>query len=223
MRRLNELLRKKTMKAKLLLFFALCSFLVNAQESDLRDNPYQNRAVLKFYTGPELSQLESDSPVEFEKVRYYFGNSFSVVRTDCENCAVDYTTFFNIDLFNIREFENIRMEEDVIEINYRDKYSVTLYSKKAVRVKYDELENSSASMRIASTSMPEYVNTGDAAQDYETYRNQLQDFVQSNIEDYEIHTSKPGFLVISVSEFNSLPAARQNSVLNHPAGYMITD
>lgn len=208
---------------KTLIFF----FLIWLSSGVFSQNAYEdiryNRAVLRYYTGPELVQLETESPIEYEKLKYYFVNSFSVVRTDCESCEVDFTEFFNIDLFNVRDFENIRLEDDVIEINYRDKYKVTLYSKKSVRVKYDEIESTLAEMRIASASLPEYVNTGDPTQDYNTYRSQLEHFASNNIDDFEIHTSKQGFLVITFTEFMSLPAARQNSVLNHPSGYMIID
>lgn len=210
------------MKAGILLVCLLTISLFSNAQNPLED-PYNNRPLVKNITTPVLKDLEVNQPVEFEKLKYRYINSFDVERIHCDNCKVDYFEFFNLYLFDIEDFEDQREKTVDVSFIYKEKYEVTLYSKKKVSTAYASIiaDHDNQMVNMLPTQLPTYNNTGSPTSDYQAYSAALLQYQTDYPEDYSKHISLNGFLTISYQEFYAMPENRQESVLNNPQGYVI--
>ncbi len=188
------------------------------------DTPTLNRAILKHFPGQELSDLQTQDPTKFNQIKYYFTNSFTVKRNDCDNCVVDYDEFFNYDLFNIVDVESTRKESANHTFLFKDgKYEITLYSYTAVVAAMNGLLPSEVLKLKVNRPFPEWIDTGNAQTDYANYKISVERWIRDFPDEYRVLTSTGNVLKVPVDEFLSFPANKKNAVLTNATGYIIID
>lgn len=202
-----------TMKLSTLLLALGVLFAISSTGQTALDTPQKNRIIIKYFPGHALNEFQQNNPVLFDQLRRYFVASFSVERIDCANCPVDYDQLFNYDLFDVRQFEAQRAEHSTVELNYRNKYRITLLSKTDL-------------MTVIDGQTPEtmFIKTFPKwGGDYEVYKNEVYRWSLLFPEAYRTFTTAPDLLKISISEFSNLPGNKVQNVLSHPGGYLIID
>lgn len=197
--------------ALLLAFGVIFAFSTSGQNA--YDTPQKNRIIIKYFPGHSLDEYQQNNPVLYDQLGRYFVQSYSVERIDCANCPVDYDQFFNHDLFDVRQFEGQRLANNTVEINYRDKYRITLLSGEDLLTLLDG--QTPESMII--TTFPSWQG------DYENYKKEVLRWSILFPEAYRTFTKSTDVLKISISEFSNLPGNKVSSVLSHPGGYLIID
>jgi hypothetical protein len=188
------------------------------------DTPYLNRAVLRFFSGTELTDLESNSPDKFDKLKYYFTQSFTVELNNCPGCIVDYDQFFNQELFNIVQFEDLRKVQNTYSFPFKEnKYQITLLSQEDINAVIGPINTTSVLTYLQYREFPQWIMTGDDVADYENYKIELEKWASDFPEEYRALTSSTDLLKIHFGDFVSLVDERKHKVFTHPGGYMIIE
>ena len=211
------------MKTGIFITFLVVSCSVLAQNPV--NDPYNHRIIVREISTPVLKSMESNNPVKFEQIKYYYSQSFSAELIDCSSCPIDYFDLFNLNLFNVKDYEDQREELSSVSFEFNDKYTITLYSKKAVELAYSDIRTEIETALAASlnSSLPSYVITGDTISDYQNYKTALLQYQSDFPEDYQLLISRTGFLTISIEEFNPLPPNKKTAFINNAKGYVILD
>jgi hypothetical protein len=189
---------------------------INAQESTL--NLLENRAALREYTIGQLERLKQSDRKAFKKVDYYYTQSFEAAFINCDNCALDLNVLINRDLFNVREFENLRPASSTYTFEYLETYVITLKSLEEVDAAKDAIDQGPA-----PRPLPVWNSTGDNQQDYANYKADLHEWIMDFPEDYRTLTSSGNLMVMKISDFAQLEPSRKEIVLNNSNGYLIVD
>lgn len=184
------------------------------------ENPYQNRAILRHYTGGQLSQIEEQSPGEFEKIKFYYLHSFQVTMLDCDTCAVDYDTFFNLDLFDVTNFEALRLTNTAASFDFKEIYHVQLKSQLELNATFSSIQTQ---YQEDLRPLPDWIDTGSPEQDYAAYKAELNHWAVDFPEEFRQITSSRELFKVRIADFLSATPERRTYIMNHPWGYMIVD
>ncbi|MFN3918364.1 MAG: hypothetical protein ACK4K0_11595 [Flavobacteriales bacterium] len=202
-----------------LAFFSICQ--VEAQGAF--ESPYLNRAVLKKYTGAQLSDLENNHPEKFKQLQYYYTKSFRVEVNGCPLCIVDLDSLVNFYLFNIADYEHMRdaAYEVSVDLKYNN-YTLVLTSG-------IDLENQLYTIKSVNQQntthkeLPALIQTGNLVYDFEVYKQKLLTIKSNNPEGYVLLITSNSLIKCSFEEFSQMDSSKRDFILNHPEGYLITD
>lgn len=186
-------------------------------------NLEQNRAALLYFTGAELLEFASEAPTQSSYIKYYFTQSFDVVRINCEECTVDMEVFYNRDLFNIVEFESLRELQNSVMFNFKDKYQITLKPTNNVMEQIGGLVPSEVINIKFDRPFPQWASTGDNEIDFKSYKGMVKQWAMDFPEQYRTFTSSPELLKIRFSDFIILRESRKQELLTRPSGILIID
>ncbi len=182
-----------------------------------------NRAPLRYFSGVELEELANQDEIKSTQIKYYFTQSFDVNRIDCRGCEVEIETFYNIDLFNIVEFESLRLSQSEVDFTFKGKYKITLKSLEDVLVELGGIEPADVLKIKLSKPFPEWVSTGDDDGDFKLYKSSVDKWARDFPELFRTMTSSPDLLKISFSDFIVLIDNRKEELFTRPGGYIIID
>jgi hypothetical protein len=202
-----------------LIFTIIATF--NSISQNIESDLEFNRATLRFYSGLELIAFEEQEPETYNQLKYYFTQSFEVELLNCNTCAINVEEFYNLDVFNIANFEHLRLPNSTNSFVYREKYQITLLPLNVVQ---NEIGTTPESMltKVISRPFPEWISTGNNQADFELYHQEVMDWANDFPEEYRAMTSNPELFSIRYEDFVSLAPERKNIVLTKPNGYLIT-
>ena len=200
---------------------AFCSSLATAQNA--LDNPYNNRAILLHYSGASLKALEQDDPTKIDLISYYFNQSYDVQIVDCPSCPVDLDVLLNLDLFNVVNYEELRLVQEDVNFLYKNTYEITLHSGQTVNSNLGAYSINNILKLEPSSALPQWVGTGDSQFDYEMYKKALSRWIIANPDTYRQLTNGNDLIKISASEFLTLPVDKVNELSSNPEGYIIIE
>jgi len=187
------------------------------------DDPFLNRAVLKHITGSKLVQIQQEEPTRFNNINYYFSESFSIEKVACPTCPIDYDQFFNYDLFNIVDYEQLRQDQNEYSFHFKNgEYLITLKSNEAVESQIGTTSEILINQKV-KRPLPKIADNGGYQFDYVNYKKNLEKWARDFPADFRALRGSTAVLKISYNEFNNLPEVRKNKVLNHSRGYLIID
>lgn len=208
-----------TIKAFSCLLFCCFSFLSLSQ--DVLTDLDHNRAPLRFYSSNELREFQALDAANYEKLRYYFTESFEVYRTDCHCNVVDFD-LYNQDVFNIAQFEHLRSQTDTVRIDYKEKYAIFLLPLDVVHSVLMTSPESILHLAVAR-DFPTWLNSGDDDADYAVYKAEVMEWAIDFPDEYRSITNNPDLFTVRIAVFKTLTDDRKNQVLSHASGYLITD
>lgn len=180
----------------------------------------QNRAVLRYLSAVEISDIEHQQPEQFSNLNYYFTQSFEVSNLNSSQ-PLDLFSFYNIDLFNIKNFEVQRQQNSTVEINFKDKYLVVLKS----RAELESVMTMSLDNILIKTfrPLPTYNNTGNVNDDYRIYKEELQLWIHDFPQYYRLFTSERNVTKIRINDFLQMGQERIDYYATRPNSYIIID
>lgn len=204
---------------------SLCALLFVSISSWAQSNPQTklslNRAPLRYFSALELDAMEQENPTHYAALLYYFTASFSVQAYNCEGCEVDYTTFYNYYLFNIKEHESLRLNSESYSFVYRDKFLVSLHPETELRSAMGMgLEQA---MRKDLRPLPVYTDSGNPELDYANYTLEMKRWKLDFPEAYREISARSSVAHIPLQEFINLPEARKNDLNTRPNSYLLID
>lgn len=202
-----------------LLLFPINSLNAQNASDDLR----LNRSVLKYYSGNSLDDLSQKSSQDYITLKKYFTNSFTVTLVNCSGCIVNIDELFNLDLFNVVNFEPIREQNSEAQLIFKDKYKIVLISKNDLEVLLNGAKAGDMLSLNVTRPLPNFIDTGDNEADYSLYKITLHQWIKDFPEEYRLMTTGNSMLRITLSDYLSLPETRKEAVLSHTDGYIITD
>ncbi|OFZ56297.1 MAG: hypothetical protein A3D92_09200 [Bacteroidetes bacterium RIFCSPHIGHO2_02_FULL_44_7] len=177
-----------------------------------------NRIINRYFTPEFLSDIETNNPVLFNDLVYYFTESFTAQKVGCPTCPVDNFELFNTELFDILYFEQERLPISNKTVSSRNGlYSIELHSQQNVLAALDGADAG----QLLQRTFPKWKDSGDIDADAVSYTNELKRWSVLFPHLYADVVASPDLLIISLEEFLALPASRQYSVLHHPTGYLI--
>lgn len=188
------------------------------------NDPLQNRALHKLFTGEEIQALQYNEPERFEQINYYLTSSFSCVDVDCAECPIDPHIFFNLDLFNVFEHEANRLPEAPYSFIYREKYLITLHSLNDLGTELGTTISPFELIHgIPFRPLPTWQASGNDAADFETYKIALVAWKTDFPDLFRTLLTDPTLLRIRYEQFIELSTERRLSLAELPYSYLIVD
>lgn len=210
----------RLMKTSLLFVFLLLGSSIISQTAI--EELGKNRTVIKYYPGFLLHEIDAAEPDKIDLIRYYFTESFIVTDLSCSDCRVDFDEFFNYYLFDVSQFENLRLQQAQNTFVFKEKFEVTLVSLDDVLVNLNGTLPADLLHLRVSRPFPEWNDTGNGMDDYAKYKNEVMKWARDFPEEYRTLTSG-SLLKVRINDFLSLSPERKTSVLTHPDGYLLID
>ncbi|MDX2359534.1 MAG: hypothetical protein QNK23_01920 [Crocinitomicaceae bacterium] len=183
------------------------------------DSPLLNRSVLRHFPGEQLKQIELNDPERFGAIHTYFTQSFSVELISCKNCALDYNTFFNQELFDVSNYETQRLETEPVSFEFNDRYLVTLLPKENL----SSVLGGIGLQGLFAPQLPKWLSTGNDLIDYKKYKQSVEEWASTYPEEYRRITRSESLYKISIDAFLALAEERKEHVLSQPGGYLLID
>lgn len=196
------------------LLIVLTSYLVIGQSPSALG---KFRHINKYYPGQTLYDL-ANSPGTLSAIDYYFNHSYSVSDQSCSSCPLDSISFFNTLLFDIREFEQMRMQSENTSIEFKG-FQIELESIDNVQAELGSYSiDQMADLRVLRP-LPKFVYSGNLEADYATYSHELDRWIRDFPEEYRALTSTEGLIRVKLDQFPLL--ADERKVLLETLDYII--
>ncbi len=203
-----------------LLAFFLTPFVNLAQSQYSVED--QTRAINKHFFGEQLKDIAENEPSRYEAIQFYFKSSFVVTSLDCPACAVNMDLFFNIDLFDVTQFESSRLPSDRFTFEFKDKYEIALISQSELNTYINSIDLQSLLSRKVNRPFPTWSLEG-AASDFGVYQTNVREWEKDFPEQFKTLYYSEGFYKISFAEFQLMPVDKKNAILSNEAGYLLVD
>ena len=187
--------------------------------SELRNN----RAVLRYFNGNDLDNLKIYSPDKYQVVSDYFTNSFIVELNNEEFGEVNYNEFYNLELFNIVDFDYLRDPLTNTSFVFKENYIITLRSKEWLANELNGFTAEEVLKLRVPRPLPSWISSGNATEDYAVYKRSLEAWIRDFTEQYRQITSENLVPKIRISEWNQFPQDKKQQFMNLPNGYLIVD
>jgi hypothetical protein len=189
-------------------------------------NPYENRIIMKHYGSDKMKYLESHDIAKYNQIINYYTGSFNVENPDCSTCPVDYAHFFNIRLFDISEYEHLRLENDSYAFtDSKTGLKVTMLS----QTDLDNLQNPSRTnqalpaLTVFPGNFPKITDYELSHAGFELYKNAIYQWAKIYPDLYHQITNSSSVIKISFSEFLVFSEMKRQEILNQSLGYIIID
>lgn len=193
----------------------------NAQNSQLELR--NNRSVLRYFNGNDLVELQNVAPGKYHVLSEYFTNSFTVELASEEPGAINEVAFYNYDLFNVVEHEHLREPLNDVTFLFKEKYLITLRSQQWLDSELNGLSPQEILQISLPRPLPQWVSSGNTAEDYAVYKKCLEAWIRDFTEDYRQITSENLVPKIRIAEWNQFSQDKIEYYLNLPNGYIIVD
>lgn len=180
----------------------------------------QNRAVLRYLSATDVVDLESQNPEQYSNLEYYFTQSFTV-NTLQPSQPLDLNEFFNYDLFNVKNFEHLRQQNDEVEITYREKYIVIL--KSGVEVDSHMTLSLEEITQKPLRPLPLYFDNGGANEDFEAYKRELEIWSKDFPEKFRLITSQNLVPKIPIAEYMMMSVQKKDQLNSVVDGYILIE
>lgn len=188
------------------------------------ESPYYNRAILRYYSPTTLMALEQNDASKLEMLMYYFNQSYDVRLIACPECAIDYDVLLNQEVFNIVNFEHLRLPTEEVRFSFKESvYEIILHPVNLVQSNLGAIPLAAILTQQASNPLPEWISTGDNDLDYATYKRALTTWAVKHPEKYRELTNGTGLIKIQITEFLNLPDDKRTALSSNAQGYIIID
>ncbi len=185
------------------------------------DSPNHNRALLRNVPSQNVAYLKASESVHLEKLLYYFSQSFEVSQTGCDSCPVDAFQFFNIDLFDITQYEHLRAENERASFVFKNKYLVELHSVSELPDAFpaNEADYQAFIHHVPDSGLPKWNMEWDSDYQFIRYRENVDFYIQHFPHAYGSTSASPGFISIAYSDFKLLSPEEKQSILESESSY----
>lgn len=207
------------MKIFTVFLFVLVSPLLSISQIDESE---LNRVITKHFGIEELTSIEENSPDIYHNILYYFKNSFDAQLVECDSCDIEENVLFNLNVFDVTNFESIREQESSKDFVYREKYQITLYSKEEVEAQLGSTINDLINY-VEPREFPNWISTGNDEEDYKNYKEKVYKWAEDFPMEYREMTNSSSLRKICISSFKSLSEERREYFFNQEGEYLIID
>lgn len=189
-------------------------------------NPYENRIIMKRYGTDKIKYLEGHDIAKYNQIINYYTGSFNVENPSCSACPVDYAHFFNIRLFDVSEYEHLRLENDIYTfLDSITSLKVTLLSQTDLNNLQNPARTNQAlpPLTVFPENFPKITNYELSHAGFGLYKNAIYQWAKTYPDLYYQITNSSSVIKVSFSEFLVFSEMKRQEILNQSLGYIIID
>lgn len=181
------------------------------------DSPNHNRALLKNVPAQNVAYLKASESGHLEQLLYYFSQSFNVSITGCDSCTLDPVRFFNVELFDIATYENLRKETERVSFAFKDIYMIELLSATELSdaLHLDAVNPEELFSHVPDEGLPKWKIEWQSEHEFNRYRQNVDFYILRFPDQYNLLSTDPGFISMKYSTFKSLSQEEKLSILEH--------
>lgn len=146
-----------------------------------------------------------------------------MTRINCDECRVDFEVFYNREVFNIVDFEEMRQADIEVTFTYKEKYEIKLRSGNTVMNELGGISPEDVLKIKLDRAFPQWTASDITEAEYQLYKSKVMTWAVDFPSKYRELTSNSNFLKIPFSDFSELIESRREELLTRPGGYLIID
>lgn len=187
---------------------------------------YSSRAIHKHYTERDLKAMKNMSPEKFITVKHLFLNSFILETFVCSGCVP-----FTPGLYDVMQHNHLRETDNRVTLSDSVMgYHITLLSQNELdlMIKLELRDFNVAPIERAAggaeilRDMPEFVSTGNLAQDVYAHLSRMEAWKTSDPLSYDyLFNRESPYHLIDADEFLLMPQDKQQHILNNFESYVL--
>jgi hypothetical protein len=180
----------------------------------------QNRIIQKHFNEVSLRKIEVADANRLQTLYSYFTQSFVYTVDTDEDISIK--TLLDVFHFDISEFESLRIQSANYTFKFKEKFSITLYSKDYLTSLLNGYDRLDLISKLPARTFPLFVSTGNMNLDFQNYKKLVWDWAKDFPQEYQEYCSTESVIHIRITDFSSM-STEKRALVTASGNYLLID